>query len=65
MVDTVTIDRRDATVSMMRIERCNTRLLVRSGETRIIDGTERRSSIRFESNASLELTTNSEFVLGC
>jgi len=54
-----------ATISAVDIERCSTPLVVRSGTSRTVDGTERRELIRFESNGSLALTADSEFIFGC
>jgi len=54
-----------ATVSAVDVERCATPLVVRSGTSRTIDGTERRELIRFESDGSLALTADSEFIFGC
>ena len=65
MPNTVTVRSRKATVSVTRIKRCATQLVVRSGESRTINGTERRALVRLESDASLALTTDSEFIFGC
>ena len=67
MANTVTVaaTASTATVSAAGIDRCATPLVVRSGESRTVDGTERRALIRLESDASLTLTTGSEFIFGC
>jgi hypothetical protein len=53
------------TISAADIDRCATPLVVRSGTSRTVDGIERRSLIRLESDTSLTLTTDSEFIFGC
>jgi hypothetical protein len=65
MANTVTVRSREATVSVTRVKRCATQFVVRSGESRTVNGTERRSLVRLESDASLALATNSEFIFGC
>lgn len=62
---TVTATASTATVSAAGIDRCATPLVVRSGTSRTVDGTERRKLIRFESDGSLALTADSEFIFGC
>ena len=62
---TVTETASTATISAVDIERCSTPLVVRSGTSRTIDGTERRAQIRLESDASLRLTADSELIFGC
>lgn len=65
MANTVTVTASKATVSVARIDRCATQFVIRSGKSRTVDGAERRALIRLESDASLALTTDSEFVFGC
>jgi len=65
MANTVTVRSREATVSVARVKRCTTQFVVRSGESRTVDGTERRALVGLESDASLALTTDSEFIFGC
>jgi len=65
MANTVTVRSREATVSVARVNRCTTQFVVRSGESRTVDGTERRALIRLESDASLALATDSGFIFGC
>jgi hypothetical protein len=65
MANTVAVTASEATVSAARIRRCATQFVVRSGESRTVDGTERRALMRLESDASVALATDSEFIFGC
>jgi len=67
MTNTVTLTETVSTVTISAagIDRCATPLVVRSGTSRTIDGTERRALIRLESEGSLALTADSEFIFGC
>jgi hypothetical protein len=65
MTNTVTVTSPEAAVSVARVKRCTTQFVIRSGESRTVDGTERRDLVRLESDASLALTTDSEFIFGC
>jgi len=65
MADTVTVRSREATVSVMRIRRCATTLLIRSGETETVDGTIRRRELQLESDAALAFDDGDQFIFGC
>jgi len=65
MVNTVTVAASEATVSMARIRRCATTLLIRSGETETVDGTVRRRELQFESDAALAFDDGDQFIFGC
>jgi hypothetical protein len=67
MANTVTVAATASTVTISAtgIDRCATALVVRSGESRTVDGTKRRDLLRLESDASVALATDSGFIFGC